>query len=381
MTQAYVRDRLTWVAFLMLAWFAYLQTAPGLVVPHLRDEFDLSYTAGGLHVAGFAVGSMVAGLASSRIERALGRRRLLWCSAALMALGTIGLTAGGRVEVTVGSVVVMGVGGGLLLATIQALLADHHGERRTVALAEANVGASISYVVLIGAFAATAALGAGWRTALLASLLVPAVVWLLNRRLGVAEGPVTAAGAGSLPGRFWVAAVVLVCAAAAEWCVSAWGATFVEEAVDVSTDTAVSLMAAYFGGFLLGRTVGSRLAHRFHPTRLLAYALGIAGVGFAVLWPSATIVQALLGLALLGLGIGNLFPMALSIAVAVAPDRAALASGRAVTVTSLAVLLAPLAVGALADATTLKTALTIVPVMLGLAAAGLLLVGPATTDR
>ena len=96
------RDRLTWVAYLMLAWFAYLQAAPGLVVPHLRDELGLSYSAGGLHVAAFAAGSLVAGVPRRRLERALGRRALLWSAAAVMGAGTIGLTAGHVVAVTVG---------------------------------------------------------------------------------------------------------------------------------------------------------------------------------------------------------------------------------------------------------------------------------------
>ena len=51
------RDRMTWVAYAMLAWFAYLQASPGLVVPHLRDELHMSYSSGGLHVAAFAGGS------------------------------------------------------------------------------------------------------------------------------------------------------------------------------------------------------------------------------------------------------------------------------------------------------------------------------------
>ena len=80
------RDRLTWLAYALLAWFAYLQAAPGLVVPHLRDELGLGYTTGGLHVAAFAAGSIVAA-ASGRLERALGRRALLWGSAPLMAPG------------------------------------------------------------------------------------------------------------------------------------------------------------------------------------------------------------------------------------------------------------------------------------------------------
>ena len=66
---AFRRDRLTWIAYVLLAWFAYLQAAPGLVIAHLRDELDLSYSAGGLHVAAFAAGSMVAGVVSARLER------------------------------------------------------------------------------------------------------------------------------------------------------------------------------------------------------------------------------------------------------------------------------------------------------------------------
>ena len=60
--------------------------------------------------------------------------------------------------------------------------------------------------------------------------------------------------------------------------------------------------------------------------------------------------------------------------VALAPGQAMLASGRAVMMSSFAVLLAPLTVGTLADATSLKSALWVVPVMLVLAAVGLTLV-------
>ena len=57
---------------------------------HLRDELDLSYSTGGLLVAAFAAGSLVAGLISARLERALGRRTLFWSAAALMGAGRSG---------------------------------------------------------------------------------------------------------------------------------------------------------------------------------------------------------------------------------------------------------------------------------------------------
>jgi fucose permease len=372
MRERFRRDRLTWIAYVMAAWFAYLQAAPGLVIVHLRDELDLTYSTGGLHIAAFAAGSTVAGVISARLERALGRRALLWSAAALMGAGAIGLTAGRIAAVTVGSVLVMGLGGGLLLATIQAALADHHGELRTVALAEENVAASIAYLMLIGVLSLTAALQVGWRVALLASLAVPVLAWSSNRRLAIDAPPPSRLAQGRLPGVFWIAAAMLVCTTAAEWCITAWGATFVEDAAEVSTDTAVALMAGYFGGVLAGRTLGSRLARRHDPARLLGLALAVAAAGFTILWPSTGPTQALVALSLLGIGLGNLFPMAVSVAVALAPDRAVLASGRAVMMSSFAVVLAPLTVGTLADATSLKAALGVVPVMLVIAAAGLM---------
>jgi fucose permease len=373
------RDRLTWIAYVVLAWFAYLQAAPGLVIAHLRDELHLSYSTGGLHVSAFAAGAMVAGVISARLERGLGRRVLLWSAAAVMGAGAIGLTAGRIAEATIGSVLVMGFGGGLLLVTIQATLADHHGERRAVALAEANVAASVAYVALIGALSLTAALNAGWRIALLASLAIPVLVWWANRRLAIDAPTPSRVAQGRLAGVFWIAAAMLFCMTAAEWCITAWGATFVENAADVSTDTAVAMMAGYFGGVLSGRTLGSRLARRYDPARLLGFALAVTAAGFAILWPSAAPAQALVGLTLLGVGLGNLFPMGISVTVALAPAQAALASGRAVLVTSFAVLLAPLTVGSLADATSLTTALGVVPVVLALAAGALTLVRRAQT--
>ena len=369
----FVRDRLTWLAYAMLAWFAYLQAAPGLIVPHLRDELHLSYSTGGLHVAAWAAGSVIAGVITAPLERRFGRRAVFWLAPAGMAAGVIVLTLGRIAPVTVGGLLLAGVCGGALLITIQATLADRHQERRAIALTESNVAAAVAYVVLIGALSLAAATGAGWRAALLVALVIPPVAFALNRSEAIAapRPPAGDTTPARLPAAFWIAAAMMFCTTSAEWCVTGWGASFVKDAAHVSTDTGVSLMIGYFGGVVAGRTLGSRLARRHPPHRLLAVALAVTAAGFGVLWSAGSPGQALLGLALTGLGLGNLFPLALSFTVGLAPDRAQLASGRAVLATSAAVLIAPLTVGELADATSLTTALVVVPVALALAAVAL----------
>ncbi len=371
--EGFHRDRLTWLLYAMLAWFAYLQAVPGLVVPRLREELRFSYSVGGLHVAAFAAGSAVAGAVSARLERVVGRSVLLWSAAAVMATGAALLTLAGAVPATIGSIALMGVGGGMLLATVQAGLSEHHGEQRSVALTEANVAAAASYLLLAGVLLAVGALGLGWRAALLLALVVPVLAWLTSRRTRI-DAPATpdmAVPRGRLPGVFWVAAVMLMCAVAAEWCVTAWGATFVQQATASTPDAAVAVMAGYFVGVLAGRVLGSGLTRRYDPAALLGVALGVALLGFALLWPSTGPAQAAAGLTLLGVGIGNLFPMGVSVAVGLAPGRSATASGRVVVVSAVAILLAPLTVGTLADATSLKAALVVVPVLVCLAAVAL----------
>ena len=126
----------------MLAYFAYLQASLGPLMPFLRDELSLSYTAAGLHLSAFAAGMIMAGSLGDRLAQRLGRRVLFWGGALGMAAGTLLLVAGRQAAATVGGVLVMGSLGSLLLVVVQATLSDRHGDQRAVALTEANVGAA-----------------------------------------------------------------------------------------------------------------------------------------------------------------------------------------------------------------------------------------------
>ena len=265
-----------------------------------------------------------------------------------------------------------GLSGGLLLVTIQALLSDHHGERRAIALTEANVAASVAYVVLIGALSLAAATGAGWRVALLASLPSP-LAWRLNRDVAISRRRRVRRRRAAFRRR----------SGSRRRCSSARprpsGASPPGARASSRTPPTFRRRVGVADDRLLRwRRPRAHRRQRPRPPPQPAPPAGdrvvVTAAGFAILWPAASPLQALLGLTLLGVGLGNLFPLGLAVTVALAPDRALLASGRAVFMTSFAVLLAPLTVGALADATSLTTALAVVPVALALAATGLTLV-------
>jgi hypothetical protein len=49
MAQTFHRDRFTWLAYLLLAFFSYFINILGPISPFLKDELKLSYKVSSLH--------------------------------------------------------------------------------------------------------------------------------------------------------------------------------------------------------------------------------------------------------------------------------------------------------------------------------------------
>jgi MFS family permease len=276
---------------------------------------------------------------------------------------------------------IMGLCGTLTLVGAQAALADRHGEQRAVALSEANVAASLGAMTVPLLAGAGEAAGAGWRLALAAGVGGGALLAWRVRSRGVTEDggarPDDEAPAAGLPGRARVSLALVFCAVCAEWSVAFWGATFADDEVGLRATAAVALSSVFFGAMLLGRLAASALARRHGPARLVAGSLALALAGFPLLWTAGATVPAAAGFLLVGLGIGGLFPLSVALTFAAAPGRSTLASARAVTAGSVAILSAPFVLGQVADAAGLRAAFGLVPVFLLCAAVALaVLAGP-----
>ena len=118
MMSTFHRDRFTWLAYLLLGGFAYLQASLGPLMPFVRSELNLSYTVGGLHLSAFAAGMIGAGLLAAPLARRFGRRALFWGGAAGMSIGALLLLAGTHPSATIGAALVMGFLGTLMLTIL-----------------------------------------------------------------------------------------------------------------------------------------------------------------------------------------------------------------------------------------------------------------------
>ncbi len=347
----FIRDRLTWMAYIAVATYAFCVYALGPMQAFIREELNLSYTLTSLHSTLWAGGSLLTGLTFHRVSRRIGRQRLFWFSALATAAGTLLFVAGHVVAVTLLAAAVLGTGGSFFNAGGTVLLADHHGGRRDQAIVEANVGASLAGVAvpaLLGFLAATAA---GWRTGMLLPALSLAVLFLAVRHHPIppaVEPP--AAAAGRLPSRFWALCVLASLTVAIEFCIVFYGIPLLRHQVGLATADATQLMSLFFVGELVGRLAGARLTRR--PGRaknVIQAALLTATAGFLVLWLGRGTVLAGVALFVTGAGVGNLYPLTISLVLGASGGRTDLAMARVMVALGLSIAIAPLLLGVLAD--------------------------------
>lgn len=361
------RDRFPWLAYWMLAYYAYMQAALGPLMPFLRAELGMSYTVAGLHLSAFALGMVLAGLTGDRLALKLSRYVVFWAGAAGMAVGGVGLALSSQTVLTIGSILAMGWLGSLVLVMIQAMLSDRHQEKRAIALTESNVMASVFAALaplLIGGFQRT---GFGWRSALYFGAATLLVMGLLFKAQPVPEPRRAVEDKSSsrkLPLLFWGYWLVVVLSVSVEWCLIFWGADFLENQAGLARVDAATAMSVFFGAMIVGRFWGSRLTRTTPGANLLTLALSTALVGFPLFWLARSPVLNIVGLFITGLGVANLFPLTLSVAVGVAARQIDQASARLSMGGGTAILLAPLVLGWFADQVGIYLAYGLVVVLL-----------------
>jgi MFS family permease len=346
------RDHLTWLSYAMLAYYAYLQAALGPLMPFLRAELDLNYTLAGLHLSAFALGMALAGLMGDRAAARFGRHAVYWGGGAGMGLGALLLAAGQTPLLTIASAFVMGFVGSFLLVMIQAVLADHHGEQRSIPLTEANVaavGAAGLAPILVGA---GEQIGVGWRAALLIVAALWLVAFIISRRTAFPTGAAptrTQTTRARLPRIFWLYWGIAGLSVAVEWSLIFWGADFLEKVVGLERVAASTLMSVFFGAMFIGRFIGSRLARLYNVRALLLAAIGMLALGFPLLWLAEITALNLIGLFLAGLGVANFYPLTLAAAMETAPGMENISGSRISLASGLAILIAPQILGSAAD--------------------------------
>jgi hypothetical protein len=223
---------------------------------------------------------------------------------------------------------------------------------------------------LIGALAVGLGLSLSSQLLLVAIPGLIVVDWLTTRMIPDTPSVATTPGSGTSNHgvRVWQSTIIVlgVIAFADMLCEGAaadWAAVYLQGTLHATAMVAGFAYAGYALGMVVVRLSGNRLVSSFSANRLVPALAAIATIGFAGGLLVDRQVSVLLGFALLGVGLGCVIPTVLSAAGGVD----GIPTGRAVAAVAgcgwAGFVAGPVVVGGIASATSLTTALFLIPTL------------------
>lgn len=361
-----VRSKTILLFYLIAALLSFVRSALGPCMPFLRQELGFSYTVAAYHFSALSIGIIIAGSTGDKIIPRLGRHKAIWLGFFGVACG-LGLVMGVHaVPGTILGVLLMGLCSAFIGQCMDSTITEHLAHRRTIAIAEVNIVASLSCMAAPAALGAVVGAGVNWRIPLLIALVGFAITFFRCRNVTV---PLPASGnhqSGDmhLGPAYWAYWCVVLLSCAAEWSIIFWSVEFLIRAGHMAQAAACSAVSAFFIAMLCGRLVGTRLATTYDTTRLLPIFGFVALAGFLVFWLSHSVPFMVAGLAVAGLGISNLYPYTVSAALGINPKAAPRATSRMGIAGGASGLFGPLLPGCLADRHGIATAYAAVAALL-----------------
>jgi MFS family permease len=346
--------------------------------PQIKAALGLDNATYGLAVAAFPAGAIVAGLAAGVVIRRIGSAQVAVTSTILTGLAV--LVAGLSPSVWWLGVALF-LGGATDACTDVAQNAHGLRVQRRYGRSIINSfhavwsgGAVLGGAMAAGAIALGVPIGVhlGVSAALFSGVALVALRFCLPRHDADSSAEPSAEGGGSrsrlrpkVSPRIAVIVTALVLIAIGGTLVedagSSWAAVYLHGSLQAPAALAATGYIALVAAQFVGRVLGDRLVDRFGQ-RAVARAGGAlvaAGMGLALAWP--TVAGTIAGFAAAGLGVATLVPAAMH----EADELPGLRPGTGLTLVSwlmrLGFLLSPPLVGLVADATSLRVGLLVVP--------------------
>lgn len=351
-------------------------------IPAIKEQTGASASDLGLALLGVSAGAVVTMTLTGRLCRRFGSHPMTVAAAVLLSLG-IALPAQTHSTLALGLVLlVFGAAYGGINVAMNSAAVDLVAALRRPVMPSFHAAFSLGGMIgagLGGLVAAGLSPAAHLLVLTVTGLAVTAVagpVLLRYPSPSVPSSRVRAASSGARDERaprpdrrtrrlVAVFGVIALCTAYGEGALADWGALHLEQDLGAHAGIAAAGYSLFALAMTAGRLTGTTLLERLGQTRTLVAGGATAAVGMLLGSLAPTVWLALLGFAVTGLGLANIFPVAVARAGALAgPSGVATAS----TLGYGGMLLGPPAIGFLADWFSLPVALTTVAALAAVAA-------------
>ncbi|MFV2177894.1 MFS transporter [Actinomadura sp. LOL_016] len=345
-------------------------------MPALAEKFGTSEGEIGIIVLVWGLGAVVAMQALRGVMARAGSRGALRFALPLTAVAYVAVAVAPSYWSLLAAVVAFGMTFGITDIAMNAQASVVEQAYRRSIMSGMHAGWCIGAMSggLFGV--ATAALGLGFTTTVLiaALLALPAGLALGRTYLPDPDAPAEAGTGGRrrrrMPAAVYLIGVLGFIAFMTEGSIADWSSLMLHDELGATESLAAFGYPMFELAMLVGRLVGDRVRMRVGTRRLLAGAgLGTAaGMTVVVLAPTAHV--AIAGFFVTGLVVCVVVPTTISLAGTAAPDRPAAAVAQVGAMGYGGLLLGPVVVGFLADATSLRVGVGVVVVLALLIAAG-----------
>nr|WP_259470899.1 MFS transporter [Streptomyces sp. 1114.5] len=366
--------------FLFAAWV--------VRIPDVRSQVSASHSALGLALLCLSIGAVITMPVVGRLCLRFGSRPVTVGSLALLSLAVLLPAHAHSIAALGGVLLLFGAGYGGANVAMNSAAVDLVAQLRRPVMPSFHAGYSFGGLLGTGVSGLLAGpLSTAWALALsgllgmavtvgagvvllrspAAPLVAPDRAAAGTAGTAVAEGvrdggaASAAAGAGRPQTRFLVLllGVTALCTAYGEGAIADWTTLHLTDDVHASAAVAATGYGAYAFAMAGGRVGGTWLSIRLGQNRLMLFGGLTAAAGMLVAALAPAVPLSICGFVLVGLGLANLFPLAIARAGAAGgPQGVALASSLGYG----GMLIGPVVIGFLADAAGLPMALTTVAV-------------------
>ncbi|MFI6520176.1 MFS transporter [Spirillospora sp. NPDC050679] len=343
-------------------------------MPALAEKFHTSESDIGIVVLVWGLGAVVAMQGLRAVMNRYGSRPILRAALPLTALTYVGVALAPSYGLLLLAVALFGMAFGItdIAMNAQGSVVEHAYRRSIMSSMHAGWCVGAMSGGLFGVL--TAAVGLGFTEAVLIAAVLSFPLGLVLGRTYLPDPAAPAASADGrrarMPAAVYLIGVLAFIAFMAEGSIADWSGLLLHDELGATQAVAALGYPMFELAMLIGRVFGDRVRMRLGTRRLLTGAgVGTAlGMLVVVLAPAAPV--AIAGFFLTGLVVCTVVPTTISLAGTAAPGQPAAAVAQVGAMGYGGLLLGPVVVGFLSDATSLRVGVGVVVVLALLIAAG-----------
>lgn len=291
----------------------------GTAWPAIYSEFELPISFGSFVTIIISCGTVLSSVISSKIISRLGTNKVSAYSTLLTALALLGFSFAPNLWVMCFWAIILGIGAGAIDVALNNYVAIHYSATHMSFLhCFYGVGVSVSPYILSLVIAGNFGWRGGYRIAFAIQLIITLLLFLslpLWRKAHGGENEseenthkdLSFGSVLKIPGVKMMCSL-FIASCAIECTCGGWGSTFLVEYKHLPAEKAAQIIMIYYIGMTLGRFLSGVLAAKLHSWKIIKLGQIVLGLALLVLILPGGVYLCALGMFLIGLGNGPMFP-------------------------------------------------------------------------